>query len=548
MWWKEIRHPGLNTYRYIRGAEFHVVEQKAQAQLLAWEERWQRKVAGEQRQGSKTAKKQLAEERTLRAKGDLTRAENTLLDTLTSPTPANWWDSLRNTASFPTPPPVKPLQQELEPAPYLPGLRYRPQLGFLDYVIPPLKRKKVAAAEARHRKDTEAWLADKTKSERQYAEGLKRYEQATTNWTTARAEYVAAQKRTNAGITERDRQYRNHDPGAVADYCDLVLAAAAYPDSYPREAEIDYVPESRLLVVEYSLPSPEVVPKLKEVRYVLSRDQLNEIHLSDTAARKLYDDLLYKIALRSVYELFRADSADALESIVFNGWVRSIDRASGLETNACILSLQAGKAEFQLINLAQVDPKACFRKLKGVGSASLIELAPIRPILQISREDKRFIAGRAVVASLNEGVNLAAMDWEDFEHLIRELFAKEFSQNGGEVKITQASRDAGVDAVAFDPDPIRGGKIVIQAKRYTNTVGVSAVRDLYGTVMNEGANKGILVTTADYGPDAYGFAKDKPLTLLNGAELLYLLQKHGHRAKIDLKEAKAILAEQERYK
>src|SRR5690606_34746199 len=109
--------------------------------------------------------------------------------------------------------------------------------------------------------------------------------------------------------------------------------------------------------------------------------------------------------------------------------------------------------------------------------------------------------------------NLAAMDWEDFEHLVRELFEREFAQTGGEVKVTQASRDGGVDAVVFDPDPIRGGKIVIQAKRYTNTVGVAAVRDLYGTVVNEGAIKGILVTTSDFGPDAYEFARGKPLTL-----------------------------------
>jgi restriction system protein len=132
------------------------------------------------------------------------------------------------------------------------------------------------------------------------------------------------------------------------------------------------------------------------------------------------------------------------------------------------------------------------------------------------------------------------LSWEEFEHLIRELFEKEFSSNGGEVKVTQASRDGGVDAVAFDPDPIRGGKIVIQAKRYTNTVGVSAVRDLYGTVMNEGATKGILVTTADYGPDAYEFAKNKPLTLLNGSNLLFLLEKHGQKARIDLTEAKRL--------
>ena len=96
----------------------------------------------------------------------------------------------------------------------------------------------------------------------------------------------------------------------------------------------------------------------------------------------------------------------------------------------------------------------------------------------------------------------------------------------------------------FDPDPIRGGKIVIQAKRYTNVVGVAAVRDLYGTVMNEGATKGILITTSDYGSDSYNFAKDKPLTLLNGSNLLHLLEKHGHNASIDIKAAKLLFKEQ----
>ena len=78
-------------------------------------------------------------------------------------------------------------------------------------------------------------------------------------------------------------------------------------------------------------------------------------------------------------------------------------------------------------------------------------------------------------------------------------------------------------------------------------MGVSAVRDLYGTVVNEGAIKGILVTTADYGPDAYNFAKDKPLALLNGSNLLHLLASHGHKFSIDLKEAKRILSDAEYY-
>ena len=46
-----------------------------------------------------------------------------------------------------------------------------------------------------------------------------------------------------------------------------------------------------------------------------------------------------------------------------------------------------------------------------------------------------------------------------------------------------------MDAIAFDPNLLTGGKFVIQAKRYTRTLDVSAVRDLFGTLQNEGANR-----------------------------------------------------------
>jgi restriction system protein len=158
--------------------------------------------------------------------------------------------------------------------------------------------------------------------------------------------------------------------------------------------------------------------------------------------------------------------------------------------------------------------------------------------MEMDRRDKRFIEARNTVDSVNEETNLASMSWDDFEHLVRALFEKEFAARGGEVRVTQSSSDGGVDAVAFDPDPISGGKIVIQAKRYTRTVDVSAVRDLYGTVQHEGASKGILVTTADYGPDAHKFASGKPITLISGSNLLHLLAKHGYKAKINLSEAR----------
>ncbi len=202
------------------------------------------------------------------------------------------------------------------------------------------------------------------------------------------------------------------------------------------------------------------------------------------------------------------------------------------------MSLHVERDEFLSINLARIDPKACFRGLKGVAASGLHDLVPVAPILRIDTSDRRFVGTQNF--TVEHGTNIAAIGWEDFEHLVREIFEQEFGKAGGQVNVTRTTRDGGVDAVAFDPDPIRGGKTVIQAKRYTNTVDVAAVRDLYGTVLNEGANKGILVTTSTFGPDAYRFAKGKPLTLLDGQNLLHLLERHGHRAYIDLAEAKKL--------
>jgi restriction system protein len=161
----------------------------------------------------------------------------------------------------------------------------------------------------------------------------------------------------------------------------------------------------------------------------------------------------------------------------------------------------------------------------------------------MNRDDSRIVRERDIAEGLEPEANLAAMPWDDFEHLVRQLFEWEFGTTGAEVRVTRASRDRGVDAIVFDPDPLRGGKFVIQAKRYTNTVDVAAVRDLYGTLLNEGANRGILVTTSSYGRDAYEFAKDKPISLVNGPNLIAMLRKHGRNYRIDLAEARRMAAE-----
>ena len=365
------------------------------------------------------------------------------------------------------------------------------------------------------------------------------FAQAQPTWRQKELAFDKQKRLYNEALKNARRHYKQGASSKVIeDYCHLILTNSRYPDCIPRNWTLEYRPENRLLVVYLNLPAPGDLPAIDFYRYVKTQQAIVEKPLPAGARKKLYDSVLYQLCLRTLHELFRSDTIGAVEAIGFNGVVTARNKATGAEETKIILSVVTDKANFEAIDLANVDPKATFKHLKGVAAAELFSLTPIPPVVILDKNDKRFIKGRSV--DMDRTTNLAAMHWEDFEHLIRELFERELGR-GGEVRVTQASRDGGVDAVAFDPDPIRGGKIVIQAKRYTNTVDVAAVRDLYGTVVNEGAMKGILVTTSDYGKDAYAFAKNKPLTLLNGSNLLALLEKHGRAARIDIAEAKKVL-------
>src|SRR5690606_19717313 len=134
-----------------------------------------------------------------------------------------------------------------------------------------------------------------------------------------------------------------------------------YPDNFPQEFNIEYNTDTKILIVDYSLPNPDHIPSLKEVKYIQSRDEFKEVYLTEAAKNKIYDSLIYQMTLRTLHELYESDAVEAIHSIVFNGWVKSIDKATGQEVNGCILSIQTTKTEFMSINLSQVDPKICFK-------------------------------------------------------------------------------------------------------------------------------------------------------------------------------------------
>ena len=538
----------MHLSKTLKSSEFYVLRGKIEDTLRTWETKYQRHID----KAHKENRAEHVDELNQEAKEAIESLNNILVHTLSVDDTVDW-DSIKRKDAF-----------RINPVEFFKDRKNPDFIAFnsfgqpteFEQISPPIEPtfekikneygifSKLFRGKS-IKEDFEArvkkWQQEKEQTNKNNKSRELFFNKVVSIFESKKKKFEEEKQRDNEALENIKSRYKEKDPKAIEEYCDLVLSGSQYPDYFPQNWIFEYREDNRIAVVEYDLPAPDQLPKVESYKYNKSRDEVSEKVLAQAERKKLYDSAIYQICIRTLHELFEADVINALDSVAFNGLVTNTNPATGIEETKIIMSIVANKDQFITFDLSQVDPKATFKHMKGVAAASLVDLTPIPPIIQLDKSDKRFISGRNVVGNLDDSVNLAAMHWDDFEHLIRELFEKEFVSSGGEVKVTQASSDGGVDAIAFDPDPIRGGKIVIQAKRYTNVVGVAAVRDLYGTVMNEGATKGILVTTSDYGKDSYEFAKDKPITLLNGSNLLSLLEKHGHKARINIAEAKKIM-------
>jgi restriction system protein len=328
----------------------------------------------------------------------------------------------------------------------------------------------------------------------------------------------------NNTVIEFARSYTLGVPEAVTAYFELVLGRSPYPDVFPPARRVAYVPESKQLVVEFELPTfVDAVPVTEKFRYIKKTDEIVEVKRSEKMRHAMYSRAIAQAVLRCLYDIFRGDSQEVVETVVVNAHVSTIDPATGHAIHPCLVSVRVTRDRFLGLDLRYVDPVSCLKELKASISSTPGELIAVRPVLEFDMIDPRFVQEADVLSMLDRRPNLMELSPSEFESLITNLF----TQMGLDTKLTQPSRDGGVDCVAFDSRPVLGGKVIIQAKRYKNTVGVSAVRDLFGTLHNEGASKGILVTTSGFGKAAYEFANNKPIELITGSNLLYLLKEHA---------------------
>ena len=114
--------------------------------------------------------------------------------------------------------------------------------------------------------------------------------------------------------------------------------------------------------------------------------------------------------------------------------------------------------------------------------------------------------------------SLRSLSWREFEQLVGEAYRRQ----GYDVEETGGGgADGGIDLLLRG----HGETVLVQCKQWrAQQVGVDKVRELFGVLTAERANRGILVTSGTFTNDAQSFKVGKPLILVDGPALAALVR------------------------
>jgi restriction system protein len=446
MWEVRIQHEGLRAFRVLHGATQADAQGKATAQLLRWESRWSAQQRAEAARTELLTRQRLAlHGRSIAASLTAEAAAHRLaLDTLL---PASLhrgrflhWDALKDTTPF-ADPPILPETPRTPPPQLLPEI-YAPDLTLVDKLIQSRREKKELAASEHFARDLIAWQVACRQRNRLAAEAYLRRKQQREHKA---AHHHAAQLAQHTRVEQARTAFGLHEKQAVEYFFSEVLSRSDYPSGFPEDATLQYTRATRTLIVDYALPSIAAWPTHQQVLYNPARNSLHEVLVPEDNRKTSYESALFQIALRILNELFLHDDAHALDRVALNGHVHSVDKATGNLVHACILSILVSRPAFAAINLAQVDPRSCFLKLKGLMSTSPLDLAPVKPILTLTHDNDRNL--KPLNEPADAPFDLTSMSRSDFETLIREAFERELRRNRTQVTLAASPHEHGHDAI-----------------------------------------------------------------------------------------------------
>jgi restriction system protein len=164
---------------------------------------------------------------------------------------------------------------------------------------------------------------------------------------------------------------------AIHEYVGIVLSNSVYPESFPVDHEFEFDAESRELSLAVLVPPPSVLPAVKEYRYVKAKDEIAESAIPKKDLKERYATAVYRVALRSVHEVFEADRLGHIATIALTVATDAVDPATGLNKRVTFVALGADRESFLTFDLSNVVPLATLQHLGASVSKNPFDLIAI---------------------------------------------------------------------------------------------------------------------------------------------------------------------------
>jgi restriction system protein len=352
----DVRHKKLNLHKEVSAPEIFILQSKLDALMASWDE----KYASYQKRQSLLSGQAAADELTIEAGLKLESLGRILTHTLRVDDKIDW-ETLKDRSKYDYPkdfPEPKPKSSPTKLPEYI-----EPKIGFFQLVLGK-KAGILAAAQEEHSAATKAWDEEETRRKKSLSHATDEWEKRRKAfWETHKTqedEFKAEQAASHAEVDRLAANVASGDEEAVVEHASLVLERSDYDGLFEKSYLLQYDRSRKLIKLAYDLPSIEVLPSTKSVKFVKISGEIKESFISERERKANFETVAYQVCLRTVHELFEADEVGNIDAVLFNGFVDFIDPATGLQKRSCLLSLLVDRPTFCAIDLARVEPKTCF--------------------------------------------------------------------------------------------------------------------------------------------------------------------------------------------
>ncbi|GAA4998900.1 restriction endonuclease [Kitasatospora paranensis] len=410
-------------------------------------------------------------------------------------------------------------------------------------------QRELAQARLRHQRALREWRAGRAES---VTPGLRSarqaHEQAEQLRATAVHEY-------NQSLEECRRAYRKAEPAAVESLLERALAAAeGATQDLPAPCRALFRPLTSTALLDLDLPSPDLVPSLAGYR-LAAEGAVEPVPRPQSDRSSDYLRLVARLALRALQAADAVDTDGILAGVVLNGWLRR----PGAEP-LCLLSVDADRDALARTRLLPADPAghadparqadpseavahARTASARTSGALPVHDDEPADGVYSDAEHDEALVRLRELAAVVTpdpygpvpvrpNGTASAAvpstgeLSSNEFAVLVRELLTR-----GGLGAWSVRLRGPGglvatAEGAAHSALP---GRWVVWASRGADPVAAEELRTLAEAVREEGAERGLRLTTGGFEEAALDLAAEegyRRIHLIDGAGVQELSHTH----------------------